>query len=128
MEKFLANENLPGSAIKAARDVGIDVTWIKEEAPGATDETVMAMAMAEDRVLVTFDKDFGEMVYRCGQEAARGIVLLRPKLRSPEHVCRFVVGVLQEKIDWPGNFCVAQEGRIRVLPLPRPKNPQPKAR
>jgi len=128
MVKFLANENLPGPAIKAARDTGVDVTWIKEKAPGADDETVMAMAMAEDRVLVTFDKDFGEMVYRCGQETARGIVLLRPKLRSPEHVCRFVVGVLQEEIDWLGNFCVAQEGRIRVLPLPKSKNPPPKAR
>ncbi len=91
MPKFLANENVAGSAVDAVRQAGFDMTWVKDRAAGASDETVMGMALAEGRVLVTFDKDFGEMAYRRGQDASCGVVLLRPRIRSPEYVCEFVV-------------------------------------
>lgn len=119
MTKYLANENVPGPAVEAARQAGLDMTWVKERAAGANDEAVMAMALAEERVLVTFDKDFGEMAYRGGQNAACGVVLLRPRLHSPKHVCEFLVTVLSQDVDWEGHFCVAREGRLRVVTLPK---------
>jgi len=118
MPKFLANENIPAKAIETARKAGQDVSWITEIDPGATDESVVHRSVSEDRVLVTFDKDFGEMAFRLGHKSTCGVILLRPRLRSPDYVAQFMTAVLSQPIDWRGHFSVAQEKRIRVVPLP----------
>lgn len=118
MAKFLANENVPGAAVEAVRQAGADITWVRDISPGIGDEDVLALSQAEDRVLLTFDKDFGEMAFERGKTATPGIILLRPRLRSPEHVAQFTVALLTQPIDWTGNFSIAQEGRLRVVPLP----------
>ena len=118
MPRFLANENAPREAVLAARGAGLDVAWVVELQPGVSDDAVLDLAKREDRVLVTFDKDFGELVFRHGRTASPGVILLRPRLRSPEIVSAFIVAVLSQPIDWPGNFTVAREGSLRVVPLP----------
>jgi predicted nuclease of predicted toxin-antitoxin system len=55
--RILADENVPGIAVKALRDQGHDVSWIREESPGAEDITILAKATEEERLLVTFDKE-----------------------------------------------------------------------
>jgi predicted nuclease of predicted toxin-antitoxin system len=118
MATFLANENVPGDAVAAARQADIDLVWIKELAAGADDDAVLAMSVAGNRVLVTFDKDFGELAFRKGRNASCGVILLRPRLRSPDFLAQFLVAVLTQQIDWEGHFAVAREGRIRVIRLP----------
>jgi predicted nuclease of predicted toxin-antitoxin system len=117
MPRFLADENVPGDAVEAARKAGHDVAWIKELSPSAADDVVLAKSVAESRVLETFDKDFGEMAFRHGKSATCGVVLLRPRLRSPDYLARFMVAVLGQAVTWEGNFSVAQEGKLRVVPL-----------
>ena len=75
--KFLANENVAGDAVIALRKKGHDVAWIRTDAPGSKDEAVLARAMAEQRILLTFDKDFGELAFRSHLVATCGIVLFR---------------------------------------------------
>jgi predicted nuclease of predicted toxin-antitoxin system len=118
MPKFLANENVPGQVVAAVRQAGHDLAWIVELSPGAADDAVLATALAESRVLVTFDKDFGEMAFRQGKPATCGVILFRPRLRSPTHVTRFVVDVLAQAVAWEGSFSVAEEGKLRVVRLP----------
>lgn len=118
MAKFLANENMPGEAVHAAQAAGIDIIWVRDTMPGAADDAVLATAVSDVRVLVTFDKDFGEMVFSLGRSASPGIILLRPRLRSPAVVAAFTVAVLNQAATWEGNFSVAREGRLRVVPLP----------
>lgn len=108
MAIFLANENVPADAVEAARQMDIDLAWIKEAAPGADDDAVLAMSVAEQRVLITFDKDFGELAFRRGRNASCGVILLRPRLRSPNFLARFLVAVLAQQIDWEDHFAVAQ--------------------
>jgi predicted nuclease of predicted toxin-antitoxin system len=122
MTKFLANENVPAEVVEAARNAGHDLVWVHESLAGADDDTVLALSLSEGRVLVTFDKDFGEMAFRQGENATSGVVLLRPRLRSPDYLARFLTAVLAQPIVWEGHFCVAQEGKVRVIPLPRPNN------
>ena len=55
---FLADENFPLDAVAALRQLGHDVVWIRTDSPGVIDEVVLARAIAENRVLLTFDKDF----------------------------------------------------------------------
>jgi predicted nuclease of predicted toxin-antitoxin system len=117
MATFLANENMPANAVRAAQTAGIDLIWVRDIMPGAKDDAVLAAAVADERVLVTFDKDFSEMDFNLGRTASPGIVLLRPRLRSPAVVAAFTVAVLTQAVLWEGNFCVAREGRPRVVPL-----------
>ena len=84
--RLLVDENFPGLAVKAIRSRGHELVWIREDAPGISDQAVLSRATTEGRILITFDKDFGEIAFRGGQEMARGIILLRPRLSSPRHV------------------------------------------
>lgn len=118
MAAFLANENVPYDAILAARGAGLDIAWIKEFDPGASDPVVMRHSLAQSRVLVTFDKDFGQLVFLHGATASAGIILMRPKLRTAAYLARFVTGVLTQTANWNGHFAVATEGRLRLIPLP----------
>lgn len=117
MIRLLANENVPSDAVLAARAAGHDVSWVREVARGSDDNAVLALAIAENRILLTFDKDFGEMVFRLGRTASCGIILARPRLRSPQYLAQFLLDVLGLPVTWEGHFAVAQEGRLRLIPL-----------
>ena len=75
--RILANENFPGEAVDALRREGHDVVWIRTEAPGSSDKEVLQRAQSELRILVTFDKDFGELAFHLGLPASNGIILFR---------------------------------------------------
>jgi predicted nuclease of predicted toxin-antitoxin system len=116
--RILANENFPGDAVMALRERGHDVAWVRSDAPGSSDVKVLARAQAEDRVLVTFDKDFGELAFRSGLPASSGIVLFRVSVPSPSRVARIAVATLESRTDWAGHFAVIEDDRIRMTPLP----------
>jgi predicted nuclease of predicted toxin-antitoxin system len=59
--RLLADENFPRAAVGALRDAGHDVVWVRTAAPGARDFDLLTWAAREGRVLLTFDKDFGEV-------------------------------------------------------------------
>jgi predicted nuclease of predicted toxin-antitoxin system len=109
MAKFLANENIPSEVVQAARQAGEDLSWIAESSPGVDDDVVLALSLAQGRVLLTFDKDFGQMAFREGKDASCGVILLRPRLSDPDYVVRFTLAVLAQNVNWEGQFCVAQE-------------------
>jgi predicted nuclease of predicted toxin-antitoxin system len=118
MARLLANENVPAVVVAAMRADGHDVAWMQEAGPGSPDVQVLALALAEGRVLLTFDKDFGELAFRQGLAATPGVILLRPRLRSPDYLVRFTRAVLGLGHTWEGHFAVAEEGRLRLVPLP----------
>jgi predicted nuclease of predicted toxin-antitoxin system len=113
MARLLANENVPADAVEAIRQAGHDLAWVRETSPGATDEVVLAQALAERRVLLTFDKDFGELAFRRGLQATPGIILLRPRLRSPDYVVRFTFERLEPAHHMGREFCTGP-GRARA--------------
>ena len=73
--RFLANENFPAAAVASLAAAGHDVVWVRIVAPGMPDPDVLAWAAREHRILLTFDKDFGEL--------ARGSALPRTCGVSP---------------------------------------------
>ena len=115
--RLLANENFPGLAITAIRSRGHDVAWIREDSPGISDHAVLSRATAEERILITFDKDFGELVFRLGLNAPSGIILFRIPPDSPSFVAHTAVTVLESWTNWAGHFSVVDETRVRMTPL-----------
>lgn len=117
--RILANETFPGEAVDALRDRGHDMAWVRMDAPGSTDAEVLARAQAESRLLVTLDKDFGELAFRALHPAAKGIVLFRLSAPSPGRFARAVVAALESRDDWSEYFAVVEDRRIRMTPLPQ---------
>ncbi len=116
--RFLADENFPGEAITALRAAGHDVAWVRTDAPGSTDRVVLERAVAETRILITFDKDFGELAWRFGLPAHCGVVLFRVAMPPPTGVGAAITDILTQRSDWPGHFSVVESGRVRMRPLP----------
>src|ERR1017187_6099597 len=73
---FLADECCDVPVVAGLRTDGHDVAYIREIAAGADDQTGLQMAAGQDRILITEDKDFGELVVRLGLPAY-GILLIR---------------------------------------------------
>jgi predicted nuclease of predicted toxin-antitoxin system len=116
--RLCANENVPGDCVAALRTGGHDVLWIRETGRGSPDNTVLAVAQSEGRLLITFDKDFGELVYRRGATASNGVVLFRLRKPSPEFVAKRITQILESRTDWTGRFSVVDEYSIRMRNLP----------
>lgn len=116
--RLCANENVPGDCVAALRQRGNDVLWIRETSPGSPDNTVLALAQSQERLLITFDKDFGELVYRRGAGASGGVVLFRLRKPSPDFVAKRVTQILESRTDWAGRFSVVDEHSIRMRHLP----------
>jgi len=62
--KFLANENFPKPSIKIIRDAGHDILHVGDSRPSISDEEVVKWSKEDSRVILTFDKDYGEIVFR----------------------------------------------------------------
>jgi predicted nuclease of predicted toxin-antitoxin system len=116
---ILADENVPGPVVAALRSAGHDVLWVKESMSGAADLDVLARAVREARLVVTFDKDFGELAVRTGLPASSGVVLLRLRGNTPEVDNARAIAALTSRDDWAGHFAVVTDDRVRLRPLPR---------
>jgi hypothetical protein len=75
--------------------------------------------MAESRIVITFDKDFGQLALGSGLSETVGIILFRLPLQSPGFVAHLAVKALKARTDWSGHFSVVEVDRIRMAPLPR---------
>ena len=115
--RLCADENIPGDCVAALRAKGHDVRWIREDMPGARDEEIVERAMADQRLLITFDKDFGELVFHRGKKATAGIILFRVAQPSALTVTDTVLKVLASRDDWVGHFSVVDDRTVRMRPL-----------
>jgi predicted nuclease of predicted toxin-antitoxin system len=116
--RIVANENVTGTVIRELRSRGHDVFSVKESLRSETDDIILARAQTEHRLVVTHDKDFGELAFRFGLPAACGVILFRLAGTRPDEDNRRVVEVLEGRTDWAGHFSVVTDTRIRMRPLP----------
>lgn len=114
--QFIVDESTGTAVVEYLRSVGHTVLAVAETMPQADDSNILAHAVSEGRVLVTNDKDFGELVFRNGQ-AHHGVLLLRLHDESPTNRVRVVKAVVEQYADQlVGHFAVATEGGVRIRP------------
>lgn len=116
--RFLANENFPSDAVTALEAAGHDIVWVRSAAPGSKDQDILAWAVRESRVMLTFDKDFGELAWRVGLPASSGVVLFRLPMPPAVGAGAILAARIEERTDWAGYFTVIEPGRVRMRPLP----------
>lgn len=117
MQRFLADENVPLPIVEAIRSAGFDVMSVCDTARSIDDEDVLALAVNESRILITFDKDFGELVFHAGA-ASCGIILIRPRSLPPDELVRTIVTSLCGDWTWAGQLTVIDGQYIRFRRLP----------
>jgi predicted nuclease of predicted toxin-antitoxin system len=115
---LLADESCAVPVIRALREASHDVVAIAEVAKGETDEQVLERALNEKRVLITEDRDFGELVFARGRSSA-GVILVRFHSRArrakPATVVEAVTKLGPRLRD---AFTVIEAGRVRISSRP----------
>lgn len=114
--QFVVDESTGAAVTAFLRGLGHDVLAVAEAMPQASDENILARAVLDARIVVTNDKDFGELVFR-DRKTHAGIVLLRLEDESPDNRVAVMQAVLQQHAaQLPGRFVVATEKHIRIRP------------
>lgn len=112
--KFLANENIPTATVIKLRDEGHDVFSVGVEFPSIKDEAVISLASSEDRIILTFDSDYGELIFKYGLTNRAGIVYFRIQNFQPAEPAEILLRLLSEtEIIFENRFTVIAENNIR---------------
>jgi predicted nuclease of predicted toxin-antitoxin system len=112
--RFLADESCDFSVVRALRSAGHEVLAVAELTGGADDLAVMEMATREGRVLLTEDKDFGQLVYARSQQSG-GVIFIRYPSNARKTLSKAVVSLVSEtQEELLGRFVVMSPGRVRI--------------
>jgi len=116
--RILADENIPVATIQALRSAGHDVWSATERARGAADADLAAQAIRDERLVLTFDHDFGELCVRGDQPVLEGVILLRIVPTNAADVTDLVLGLFARvDVTWTGYLSVVTREHIRQHPL-----------
>ena len=114
--QFIVDESTGAAVVDYLRGLGHDVLAVADAMPQANDSDILDLAARDERILITNDKDFGELVHRSGR-AHSGVILLRLRDESSSNRVRMVEVVLERYADRLTNhFIVATEGGVRIRP------------
>ena len=115
--RFLADENIPASSVKRLRDAGLDVFYVHEKCKGAADREVLTLALEQSRVLLTLDRDFGQLVFKHGIPASCGVVYFRLIPVAPNELADVLLRLLKDGAQLSGMFTVCDKEYVRQRPL-----------
>lgn len=112
--RFLADESCDFSVVRALRSAGHDVLAVAELLPSADDTLVLDLALREQRVLLTEDKDFGQLVYANARPSS-GVIFIRYPANVRKTLPHAVVSFVKSAtVRLAGSFVVLSPGRIRI--------------
>ena len=115
--RWLVNENFPAPSVVIMRASGHDVLSIAESHSGDNDVDVLALARKEGRWLVTFDLDYGELLFARHYAPPPAVILLRVPSYRPEEPAGWLEHLLREPNDLLGKFTVFTGTTVRSRPL-----------
>jgi len=118
---WLLNENVPAPAVARLRVQGWDVLAIAESHASIEDTTVLALARAEKRWLATFDRDYGELIFRRRLPAPPVVLLLRVPSYGPDEPAVWIEQLYAAGQLHLGCFHIFDGDTVRRRPLLPPK-------
>lgn len=110
---LLADENFPRNSFNLLKEEGYDIKHIQVDNASISDHEVIKIAIDENRIIITFDSDFGELVFKTGYKP-RGIIFFRWREFRPSEPGRYLHQLIQnQSINLDGYFTVIDENQIR---------------
>lgn len=112
--KFLVDENVGLSVVKYLRSQGYNVSFGGEDSAGIQDKEVLEKANREKRIIITNDKDFGDLIfYRSFPH--KGVILLRLQDESAKNKIQVIDRLFRHyKDQLRENFIVVTEEKVRI--------------
>ena len=117
--RWLADENISRTVIVFLRQRGDDVLSITEHSRGIPDEAVIQLAREQGRILLSFDRDHGDLIFNRAVPAPPAVVFLRVIPADPDRLQKLLAGLIalgESALD--GQFTVVSDSGIRQRPLP----------
>ncbi|MEK7828990.1 MAG: DUF5615 family PIN-like protein [Deltaproteobacteria bacterium] len=112
--KFLVDVGVGRKVDEWLAENGYDVKRVRDINPKAKDSEILHLAVGEGRMVITMDKDFGELVFNSGKLHS-GVLILRLENANGDQKVKSVKKILSEYSDkLYGKFCVFQGERLRV--------------
>lgn len=119
---IVADENIPALVVEALRAAGHEVAYISEIAAGIDDDEVLERARALSAILLTADKDFGELIF-LRRRASASVVLLRLGEITDADQAALVVALFAARgSELAAAFTVVTVDRVRIRPGERPES------
>jgi len=112
--RFLVDECTGRRLVILLRNAGYDVVFVGDWKPSASDEEVLRKAEEEDRILITDDKDFGELVFRSGEP--KEVILLRTSTTDPVRRFQLIEKVLKS-VEVGERFVVIRDDAVKLRKL-----------
>lgn len=116
---LLANENFPMPSVVLLREAGYNVLAVSDASKGITDSEVLSLAVAEGRWIVTFDRDYGELIFAKDSLVPSALLYFRLRSYRPEEPGYQLLELLREPSALAGQFVVIEEDSLRRRPLPQ---------
>lgn len=118
---LLADENQHPAVVARLRAAGHIVEFVRESSPGARDEDILARRDIGSWVLVTYDSDFGELIFNRGLPSPAAILYLRLNRASPEDVAARLLEILETGVELRHITTITRESE-RLKPFPAGAN------
>jgi predicted nuclease of predicted toxin-antitoxin system len=111
---FLANENFPRPSTLILRENGFEIKSVQEEYSGIADPDVMQIAIALNLIILTFDSDYGELIFKYAKDNPPAVVYFRDKGNNPEFAALSLISLLEKnKLVLSDAFTVIEENNVR---------------
>ena len=112
--RFLANENFPFPSLQLLRKAGFEIISISESFPGISDPEVIEKAISYNAIILTFDKDYGELIYKYKRQAPPAVVFFRFKGEQPDAAGKILLDIMKIKeFVLENNFTVIERDSLR---------------
>ena len=112
--RFLANENFPFPSIRFLRQAGYHISSVSEQFSGISDYEVIEKAKVDNSIILTFDKDYGEIIFKHGQENPPAVIFFRFKGENPVKAGQLLIALIEnKKIKLENKFTVIEKESIR---------------
>jgi predicted nuclease of predicted toxin-antitoxin system len=112
--KLLANENFPMASVQYLLSKGFDITAVGTDNMSVSDKEVMEIAIREERTILTFDRDYGELIFKYAYKPQKGVIYLRLSQYTPEEPGKIIEELLSRPSFKPDKmFTVLTEDSIR---------------
>ena len=113
--KLLIDENISPDITSRLRALKYDVKSIRECCKGCEDEKIVEIALKEERLIVTYDLDFGELYRNFGASS----LILRLRSKNPSIVLKYLLNFLstlkEQDIDMKNKLAIVTEGKVRLI-------------
>jgi len=112
--KYIIDVGVSKKVEKWLEETGYDVKNVRDLDPAMSDETIIRLAIDEKRILITMDKDFGELVYKSGMDH-HGVLLLRLESANSTEKLNVVQKIFEKhEKKLKNSFCVYQNNQLRI--------------